>query len=262
MTTTPSKPNVTFAEYVERHSTKPSELPLVHTTECQHLNSILATNTIEPRPCSIFGEPLIYFFYGRPAYRDAAKTTPIKDVSFCPVCFIFRPQTKFAITRVYPFDSGASQNGFYEPEVHGSMALATYAVQAVVESARRIIDGFFETNEDYLGCKATPGLLFGPNEIDAEAFYKLITGGGHPDCDDRRSAVEIQISQPAKLCEDLLAVALPTSFLDDSALRKALLEVWRAHPLTYDADIGMRPTEFHGEIRRIIREYYRHWKFL
>ncbi len=46
-----------------------------------------------------------------------------------------------------------------------------------------------------------------------------------------------------------MAVVLPNSFLEDAPLREALLKVWRAVPLTYDADLGMRPLEFHGYVR-------------
>ncbi len=253
---------MTFAEYVEKHPPHSRELPLVHTTECHHLNSIVVGNTIDLHKCPVFKEPLVYLFYGRPAYRDPRKTTPIKDIAFCPVCFVFRPQAMLSITRVYPFDTGASQRGLYEPEVLTSKALVAYAVRSAIESAQRIIECFFETNESYLGNQARPGLLFGPEEGDPEAYYKLIRGGGDPECDDRKSAVEIQINQPAKLCGDLMAVVLPNSFLDDPPIRKALMDVWHAHPLTYDVTIGMRPTEFHGEIRKLIREYYKIWKFL
>jgi hypothetical protein len=254
-------PIVTFADYVARLVPNPPELPLVHTTEARWLSSIQTTQTIEPQHCTIFGEPLIYMFYGRPAYRDIRKTTPIKDVDFCPICFIFKPARNFSITRVYPFDSGASQNGLYEPEVHPSRALTAYPVQPIIESARRLISGFFETNDSYMGTDPKGGLLFSASESDAEAYNQLINGGGDPQCDDRRSAIEVQITASANLREDLLAVALPTSFLDDEAFKRNLMDVWRAHPLTYDADIGMRPTEFHSEIRKMIRAYYKLWGF-
>jgi hypothetical protein len=45
--------------------------------------------------------------------------------------------------------------------------------------------------------------------------------------------------------------------LEDKILAKTLVEDWQAQPLTYDADIGMRPLEYHGAIRQLIRDYYR-----
>ncbi len=100
-------------------------------------------------------------------------------------------------------------------------------------------------------------MLFSPTEIGAESYYRLINGGGDPGCDDRCSAVEIQIAEGVDLRQRIMAVALPTCFLEDDALTDTLLKVWGALPLTYDADVGMRPIELHGAIRYIIRQFYR-----
>ncbi|MGE4183049.1 MAG: hypothetical protein AB7J34_24785 [Limisphaerales bacterium] len=251
-----------YAQFVEARAPVQPELPLVHTTEYERLSSIHASHRIEPRPCKVFGEPLLYLFYGRPAYRDPEKTTPIKDIAFCPVCFVFRPERHFAIKRMHPFDTGALQKGYYEPEVSRTTAFNEFAVRAVMESAQRIIAGFFETNERYMRVKPMTALAFAPEDGDAEAYHRLITGGGDPKCDDRCSAIEIQTELAADLTRDLMAVVLPTSFLEDAQFRDTLLKVWRAHPLTYDTTVGMRPSEFHGEVRKLILDFYRTWKFV
>ena len=260
--TTPSTPNA-FADYVRSQSAVSVELPLVHTTECRHLPSIQVSHTLEPQNCPVFGEPLLYFFYGRPSYRDPFKSRPITNVAYCPICFVFKPQRPFAIHRIFPFDSGASQRGLYEPEISRSHALTKYPVSAAVQSARQIIRRFFDTNENYLASRPSLGLAFSPGEVDAEAYYKLVTGGGSSNCDDRRSAIEVQIKDKIDLREHLWAIVMPTDFLDDAPLRKTLIEEWRAHPLTYDADLGMRPTEFHGNVRAMIRKYYKEvWRLI
>jgi hypothetical protein len=187
---------------------------------------------------------------------------PIKDVGYCPLSFVFKPDRKFSIARMYPFDTGASQKGLYEPEIKANQALQKYHVAAVIESAQKIVHRFFETNDNYLACKPRIGLAFNPTEVDAEAYYKLVKGGGQPECDDRRSAIEVQIADKVSLREHLMAVVMPTNFLEDTDLRRTLFDEWHAHPLTYDADMGMRPTEFHGNIREMIREYYESWRFI
>ena len=187
---------------------------------------------------------------------------PIMDVGYCPLTFVFRPETRFQVARIYPFDTGASQMGLYEPEVQAPHALRKYPVAAVIERARQIVHRFFETNENYLAGRPKIGLAFTPDEVDAEAYYKLVSGGGRRKCDDRRSAIEVQISGSVSLREHLMAIVMPTHFLDDIQLRKTLIDEWHVHPLTYDADMGMRPTEFHGIIRAMIRDYYKAWKFI
>jgi hypothetical protein len=81
----------TFSDYIQKQSMASTELPLVHTTEYFRLASIQASNMLQTDHCSIFKEPLLYFFYGRPAYRDSSQTTPTRDVGFYPICFVFGP---------------------------------------------------------------------------------------------------------------------------------------------------------------------------
>jgi hypothetical protein len=98
--------------------------------------------------------------------------------------------------------------------------------------------------------------------MEAESYYRLINGGGDPECDDRCSAVEIQTAECLDIRKVIMAVVLPTCFLEDKSLANTLLNVWRALPLTYDADIGMRPLEVHGTIRHIVRNFYRESRLL
>src|SRR5437899_628133 len=169
---------MTFSDFVQTQRASRRELPLVHATECHHFNSILKSHTLEPRECSVFQEPLLYFFYGRPAYRDSSKTLPMKDISFCPICFVFRTGNRFPLKRLFPFDTGASQapRALYEPQVLAAEALNKFSVAAVIESARRIVQTFFETDENYLAGRPKIGLAFTAGEIDAKAYYELING--------------------------------------------------------------------------------------
>jgi hypothetical protein len=252
-----------FSDYIEMHPPAAAELPLVHTTEYFRLPSIQASNTLQTNTCTVFKEPILYLFYGRPAYRDSFQINPTRDVGLYPVCFVFRPGTALKkVKRIYPFDTGASQDGLYEPEVSRTNALVAYRVKEVVDSARRIVKCFFETNEQYLSNKTKAGLAFASTEPDAESYYRLINGGGNPDCDDRCSAVEIQIATSLDLRDDLIAVALPTCFLEDASLAHTLLKVWHAQPLTYYAVTGMRPIEVHGTIRQLVHEFYVQSSFL
>lgn len=249
---------MSFSDYIEKYKSSPNELPLVHTTEYLRLSSIQSTHTLEPRDCAIFKEPLLYFFYGRPAYRDHTAVTPTREIDLYPICFVFKPGTVCQrAKRLYPFDTGASQRGLYEPAIPGTNALTGYQVRAVVDSAKRIVNCFFQSNEAYLYNEAAPGLVFVTTEGDAESYYRLINGGGDPQCDDRCSAVELQIDSNVDLRHELLAVVLPRPFLDDGAVVDAVINEWHAIPLTYSADRGMRPLEFHHDVREAVRRLYR-----
>lgn len=246
-----------FSDYIQKQPATAVELPIVHTTEYHRLPSIRASNALQPHDCKIFNEPLLYFFYGRPAYRDSSQTKPTRDVGFYPICFVFAPGFIGAkAKRVYPFDTGASQYGFYEPAIMPADALGGYEIGAVSNSARRIVGHFFETDERYLSNEPKLGLAFSSSEVEARAYYELINGGGNPNCDDRYSAVEIQVATNIDVRGGVIAVALPNCFLEDKDLTKTLAKEWRVKLLPYDAIVGMRPLEFHGAIRYLIRKFY------
>jgi hypothetical protein len=253
---------MSFSEYVESHAMARAELPLVHTTEYFRLNSIQATHALKADHCRIFDEPLLYFFYGRPAYRDPSQTEPTREIGFYPICLVFRPGSIQSARRLYPFDSGASQLGLYEPAIDRVKALKAFELAGEVEDARRISNCFFESDEEYLSNKPRRDLRFAGGEEDAASYYFLINGGGDPACDDRCSAIEVQTGADQDLRKDVMAIVLPNCFLEDDALASTIVDTWKAVPLAYDADIGMRPLEFHGAIRHLIRRFYRELRLL
>ena len=252
-----------FSDFVQKQAMSPGELPMVHTTKYFLLPDIQTSNTLQVTTCKVFKEPLLYFFYGRPAYRDDSQVRPTRNVGFYPICFVFRGGTIGSkAKRVYPFDTGAGQSGLYEPAIKKSVALSDYELLTAIESARRIVGGFFDTDDKYLSNNPKSGLVFSSTEVQAQSYYKLINGGGDPQCDDRYSAVEVQLGSSIDIRDSILAVVLPTCFLDDAQLAETILTTWRAEPLTYDAVIGMRPLEFHGAIQILIRQFYQRQGFV
>jgi hypothetical protein len=252
-----------FCDYVQKQAMSPTELPLVHTTSYDRLPAIQTSNTLHAASCKVFKEPLLYFFYGRPAYRDDSQIAPTRDIGFYPICFVFRSGTIGSkAKRVYPFDTGAGHSGRYEPAIKRSIVVSDYQLLTEVESARKIVGAFFDTDKKYLSNDPKSGLVFSSTEAHAQSFYELIKGGGDPGCDDRYSTVEVQLGGSVDIRDGIIAVVLPTSFLDDAKLAETILKIWRAEPLTYDAVIGMRPLEFHGAIRLLIQQFYQRQGFV
>ena len=257
-----------FFDYIQSDANTPPELPLVHTTEYYRLASIQADHTIG----TDFQEPLVYLFYGRPAYRDCSRTTPAwkaddddKDksamIGFYPICFVFSPGSILnnkPARALYPFDTGAAHAGLYKPCIEPCHVDGYSLKPATIENARRVVSCFFGTNENYLSSRPKADLHFSSGEGEASSYCKLINGGGHPDCDDRCSAIEVQVAEKLNLRNGVLtAVVLPSFFLDYPDLHHTILKVWRAQPLPYDGDLGLRPLEFHGAIRHLVRQFYR-----
>src|SRR3954452_19547101 len=105
----------TLRAIVTAETAAAEELPLVHTTRCEILPYIVASHELRSvNLCDVFNEHLIYFFYGRPAYRHALGSDPSGNLDLCPVCFVFKPHTiGGAVKRVFACDSGGIQNGYF-----------------------------------------------------------------------------------------------------------------------------------------------------
>lgn len=183
---------------------------------------------------------------------------PVHDISFYPVCFIFTPGTLFSLAkRLFPFDSGSSQRGFYEPSISAGSAIKRYELAPAAETARRIVKCFFAAETGYLSNTPLQGMTFKDGDADVESYYKLICGGGASECDDRCSAIEVQLGSDLDLRARLLmAVVLPLHYLEDRVLRHTIMNVWGAQPITYFTVSGTRPTEYHMVIGQKVRDFY------
>ncbi|RYD74118.1 MAG: hypothetical protein EOP84_20430, partial [Verrucomicrobiaceae bacterium] len=78
----------TLREIVTAETATTEELPLVHTTRCEVLPHIVSSHELRSvTKCDVFDEHLLYFFYGRPAYRHTLGSEPAGNLNLCPVCF-------------------------------------------------------------------------------------------------------------------------------------------------------------------------------
>ena len=76
-------------------------LPFVHTSDGLGLRSILREGELQTEPCPVFDdEPLLYLFYGRPAYRVNSQVLSSAIDAYAPVCFILRPGSVKAPRRI------------------------------------------------------------------------------------------------------------------------------------------------------------------
>ncbi len=193
-----------FAKSLDGSTPAQPELPLIHTTTSRRLATIAGSGILSPQPCAIFREPILYLFYGRPSYRDAT-SLPQRDINFCPVCFIFRPETvSMRLARIYPFDTGASNKEMYKPEISPDEALQKYVLPPTILSAQQVIEKYFDTNQQYILVNPKESIAFASNDETSKKYFKLITDGGRPECDDRKSAIECQSLEDVNLYTDLI----------------------------------------------------------
>ena len=240
---------------VTSHSSMTEELPLIHTSRCEFLPSIISTGTLEPRPCEVFKESLLYLFYGRPAYRSTKGTKSGEPIALCPVCFVFKPRTvSRSVHRIYPCDSGAVAHDRLIPEITAG-DLHDLAVAPQIENARRMVSLLFEHNNRYFLGKVVSGKSF-DNGSPEGRFYSLLQRPGPADFDDRKSAIEVQLIHRISLAEQLLFVVLPKEFLEDPPIRNAIINVWNCDPITYPTFNGDAPAVYNSVVRQKVAERF------
>ena len=239
---------MSFDSFLSGYAGNPPELPLVHSTSCERFDAIRSTGVLDPQTCAVFGEPLIYFFYGRPVYRSGKRgVSPDTRFLYCPVCLVLKPNAVSAFARLFPFDSGALDKGLFDPPIAQNHR-DRYALGPAVLTAQRLVEAFFETNGAYF--VGEPREFFTPpsGEDEVERYWQIVNAAGEAAFDERRSAIEIQSRDALALRDNLHAVIMPTGFLDEPAIRRAVVQDWRAVPITYDTHRGTIPNEYIRDI--------------
>jgi hypothetical protein len=248
----------TLQEIVAAQTVSAEELPLVHTTRCEILPHIVAKHELRSvTKCDVFQEHLLYFFYGRPAYRYALGGQSSGRLDLCPVCFVFKPHTVGGdARRVFACDSGGVHNGFFKDHLHPPDRDAMQ-LDSTVDSARKLVSLVFGDNGRYFLGKAKAELpsAFAPG-TPAARFHALLTDPGDLAGDDRRSAVEVQMVSPVALDHHLLYVVLPRDKLNEPDTREAILQTWQADPIGYDVYQGRQPHEYRTSICDILKHRF------
>jgi hypothetical protein len=244
-----------FRTLITSHPGLTEELPLIHTSRCELLSSIATTHALEPQPCGVFHESLVYLFYGRPAYRSNRGSMGGEPIALCPVCFVFKPRTVSQVVhRMYPCDTGAVAADRFTPEIRAS-DLAQLALAPQIDSARRLVSLMFERNSDYFVGKVVQAIACTPGSVEAR-FYALLMRDGPVGYDDRKSAIEVQVNQAIALRDQLLFVVLPREFLEEVAIRDAIINVWNCDPVVYATFMGDAPASYYSVVRQKVQERF------
>lgn len=252
-----------FADFISSHGGLCPELPLLHSTRLGNLDGIVRSGKLSLTHCAHFGRPLVYLFYGRPAYRPkAGGDRPDADFSICPVSFIFKPaRLSGRITRAFPHDTGAALNGLFVPRIEPAQGL-DYEIQANARSLQRYVSRVFLSNEKYFVGEPDPALKTLGVDDAVRRFLDLIEPAGAAPVDDRRYTAELQLEEDISLRDLLLAVVLPRAFMDRESIRNAIINDWGAIPLMYDTYAGGIPQAYYQTVKQKVLDFYREHRLL
>jgi hypothetical protein len=230
-------------------------LPLVHSTDAYVFDEVITSGQIEPQSCNVFvGESLIYTFYGRPSFRPNMSELATTMEHYLPVCLIFRQSFSKEIRRVFPFDTGAFVNDFYESYLHKKMVLGDFALEPDLETPGRVISTFFGTPRSYLQARPASPMELDPNQFEARSYAALIDAKDSNAMDSRGSGIEVQIADAVSVADWVEAAIVPSTFAD-SVIGKELHRL-KIEILPYDVHGRMRPNEYFSSISDICIHYY------
>lgn len=202
-------------EWLQHESSVEHPLPWCRTLDAYDFMEMVERGACIPNQCKVFDEPLIYFFYGRPAFRfdenDVANGIEL------PVVLVFNTDIVGAGRRMYPFDSGAFVAKRYSGSMHRRMKLGHFALPVGIDAAMKFVAAFFGTNRGYMRTAARRPVRKFNGEYEVKSLVNLYSAAGRKKADDRRQAVELQIPEPLDLFDGkLLAIVYPDELADST----------------------------------------------
>ena len=236
-------------------------LPLSHVTSAENFSAIVNKGSLTPLDCDVFGEPLIYFFYGGVFYRPATKRP--RKASEQPVAFVFSPEVASTASRFYPFDTGAMASGRFGK---WSRSLAQLRAQFEVSAnasyglVSKMVYYLFGNNRRYLSGQPDPENKKRSDPLPL--LFDFYTDNlGASGVDHRQLLIECQFKHSVSLDVKLLWVGYPKSKEREFVrLYKQWLQPtipqkypYKAHKARPPADIA---SELEGMARRDVIERY------
>jgi len=217
-----TKASTRVRSFIEGKDEIAGVLPLVHITDAYRFLELADGTSIDPTTCRVFGEPLVYFFYGRPAYKT--KRSGSLPLSYdLPVALIFKPEFSLSqIRRIFPFDTGAFHDGLYKPYFHPDSQISDFELDANMSSVKRLLGTFYTTGEEYMTGRSTRNIDIPATAFEVAGLHELSRAPANPikrdgDLDERASSVEVQTSRSVDVRGNILAVIAPNILFEDKA---------------------------------------------
>lgn len=227
-------------------------LPLTHVTDWAGFIAISKDGQFaSKKPCPVYGKPLVYAFYGRPAYRLRDDGLSHSLPTFSPVCFVLRADLIKSAERMMPFDSGGFS--MYAAAMHPSLTLADYELTVGTASTTRVVSFFWGSNADYYGTKFLDSLTIGPAAVALTHYYSLISNKLSTVFDNRCSTIELQFPSPLQLTGIIDAIIVPSGVAGSEAA--TIASSLNAELLTYEFEMPYKISDFHVSIRTVVRDF-------
>jgi hypothetical protein len=234
-------------------------LPLLHTCDAFSLRGILENMALIPQHCDVFSLELLYTYYGIPSYRSNYNLATLNP-AFHMICIILDSEKVKEFYKVFPFDSGAFEKlpTMKETFFHPKNKIIDFELENTLDSPKRIIKTFYETNDNYLKQKPQVTKKFSQFDFEAISYENLISQNINNILDDRTSSIEVIFNQTVSLSKETVKqIIIPNVFKDDAKISDLIFNNFGINePIGYDTFKGS-PKENFGLIRS---EYFKFLK--
>ena len=232
-------------------------LPLIHCTDFFSFREILNSSKLETTLCTVFDKELLYMFYGRPAYRVSSGVNCFTNSAYLPVAFLFEATNLTGIEQIYPFDTGAFNNGIFKSFIHPKSKLQDFELDKNVEQLSSFVEYFYGKNANYYLGRAKEITKHYVNNIELETYYDIIRSTGNSEIDDRKYTIEISLNQAISLEGVVSNVILPISLINEDILSKISIS-WKAnihnYPDIYGGNIDIQNGALRARVYDILKE--------
>lgn len=226
-------------------------LPFFHSCDSAYLQDILDAGELQPRQCKLYGEDLLYLFYGRPAYKSA-DAGHSRLLFMMPVVFIVNYHAVTTVKRAVAFDSGAFP--MYEGCLHKSMKLKEFELTPTKDSLHKMIDYFYDGNDPYFNGEAKSGLKYDPVHFQVEGYHTILTGNHKTEVDDRKASLEVQLDYSIALNKNNIESIIIPKHLANSPTIKNMLDAAQI-PMIPITNYGVGSTNYYVYILEQVKRH-------
>ena len=234
---------MSLADYLHAFTPGEAAMPLMHAAPTGLGAQIIASGEVRTSPCGVYGCDLVYFFYGRPAFKPFRNMPASGMDEHLPMCLVMDPALLGDSFRILPFDSGGY--GRYRPHLGGFVERPDFELGPAGDFPLRLVRAFYETNRNYYRQRPTMSQDDIPvSQPAARAVARLARDPSLADDDDRRSTIEIQIDRTVPLAAALRAVVGPPALLSDPGVERTLDALPAVRRLEYDTFGRQQPSHY------------------
>lgn len=234
-------------------------LPLTHVTSAHGLRGVIDSKGVDIADCSVFGEKLSYWFYGRPAYKLGDIHFGSKALYHAPVCLIANPKNFPTPKRAFPFDSGAFDGRKFNGIMPKKASLADFELEPSFKAAQRVVGKFYESNEEYLLANPKQNITHNNWDFELSAYHTLIRAAqdGHEAqrFDERSSSIEFQFAGRIPFPSAFDAIVLPSPLLNGDDKYTGAIKKSGLHLIPYPVFGAFKQSEYTKEFFLILRDY-------